>query len=482
MKFIGRRQEFKILEEFYAWKQSSLLVVKGRRRIGKSRLVNEFADNKVFYRFEGLAPDKGVTAQDQRNEFILAMRQYFTDLPYIDSKDWSAIFYELSKQVIKSRKNRSEKLVILFDEISWMAEKDRTFLAKLKKAWDNYFKGEMNVMLILCSSISLWVEKNILESTAFVGRISYVMKLSELPLNRCKEFWGQQLENTSAYDILKYLSITGGVPLYLEHIQANLPVDENIRRLCFSSGGLLFREFNNIFYDLFGKSYGKYKKIVKILAEKTSSIEDLAKKLGLVRSGDLMKSINNLIEAGFVSRDYTWSIGDDQFGKLSRLRLSDNYLRFYLRYLEKNKQKILNDQFEETSLSNLKGWSTVTGLQFENLVLNNRKLIWKYLDLNPDDIVVDGAYFQSKTKKTESCQVDYMIQTKYNNLFVCEVKFSRNLVDTKVINECKRKIERIHRPKSFSCFPVLIHVNGVTDGIIDSCYFTKILSFDEFFE
>lgn len=249
-------------------------------------------------------------------------------------------------------------------------------------------------MLILCGSISSWIEKNILSSTAFLGRIHYVMTLNELPLLDCTQFWDNKHSHVSPYDQLKYLAVTGGVPLYLEIMNPKIPVDENIQALCFDRGGLLFREFDNIFHDLFDKRSDYYKNIVSVLVHEPTDMEGICRRLAIASGGVITSYLNDLVEAGFLSRDYGWSFKTGRATKSSRYRLSDNYLRFYLRYIEKQKDKIERGHYQGHSLSTLPEWSIIMGLQFENLVMNNRPLIWKQLNLAPCDIVNDGAYFQ----------------------------------------------------------------------------------------
>ena len=93
-----------------------------------------------------------------------------------------------------------------------MGSKDPTFLGKLKTAWDLYFKNNPQLVLILCGSISSWIEENILSSTGFMGRISLDIILEELPLYECNEFWNAEQNRASAFDKLKVLSVMGGVP------------------------------------------------------------------------------------------------------------------------------------------------------------------------------------------------------------------------------------------------------------------------------
>ena len=117
-------------------------------------------------------------------------------------------------------------------------------------------------MLIICGSVSSWIEKNILSNTGFLGRISIDLVLEELPLIDCLKFWRKTKERLSPYEFFKVLSVTGGVPKYLEEILPEQSAETNIQRLCFKPQGLLFREFEQIFSDLFSRRSALYKKII----------------------------------------------------------------------------------------------------------------------------------------------------------------------------------------------------------------------------
>lgn len=125
------------LNDLLIKKTASLVVIKGRRRIGKSRLVEEFAPGKLFYRFSGLAPIGGITAEHQRKGFAYLLNQQ-TGLPEIQMTDWSKLFSLLYERAKVGR------VIIFFDEITWMAQGDPNFLPKLKNAWDLYCKKTHN--------------------------------------------------------------------------------------------------------------------------------------------------------------------------------------------------------------------------------------------------------------------------------------------------------------------------------------------------
>ena len=102
-------------------------------------------------------------------------------------------------------------------------------------------------------------------------------------------------------------------------------------------------------------------------------------------------------------------------------------------------------------------------------------MIHDKLEIRPEEIINDNPYFQRQNAKQQGCQIDYLIHLKYNRLYICEVKFSKNPIPFKVIEELKQKIDRLTIPKGFSCIPVLICTNGVSDEVSDSGYFGKII-------
>ncbi len=475
MEFVGRKEELEALKSLKERKKASLVIIKGRRRIGKSRLVIEFYErNKKkykFYSFSGNAPSSSTTAEEQKLFFVLQIKKYFN--VSLRHDHWYEILWFLSEQI------KNENAIVLFDEISWMGSKDPEFLSTLKTLWDQGFQQNPNLMLVICGSVSSWIDQNIILSTGFVGRISLVLTLKELSLKESSLFWGSQSHKISAQEKLKLLSITGGIPRYLEEIDPHLSAEDNIKKLCFDPSGVLYQDFDVIFSDLFSKRAAKYKEIVLALANGSLERLDLIKRLNISVNGVFSAYLDDLIKAGFLQRDISWSFNKKVSSKLSLYRLSDNYVRFYLKYIEPNRDKIEKGFFKDIHLSTFPGWSTIMGLQIENLVLNNRKEVLDKLGISTATIVNDGPYFQRKTARFPGCQIDYLIQTKLNEIYVVEIKFYNKELGTSVISEVNEKIKRLIRPKNFSIRPSLVHVNGVIPAVEDSHEFTKIIDLSE---
>jgi uncharacterized protein len=470
--FLGRKDELNELEALFNKKTASLVTMRGRRRVGKSRLIEEFSKGKTFFSFSGIPPEEGVTAQAQRDVFAQQLGAQI-GLSGFQSQDWSDLFTLLARQTARGR------VVILFDEISWMGSQDPTFLGKFKNAWDREFQKNPKLIFILCGSVSAWIDKNIISSTAFFGRISLYLTLDELPLHDSNELLKKQGFRGSVHETFKILSVMGGIPWYLNQIQPKLTADDNIKNLCFSKAGVLFNEFDLIFHDLFEKRSETYLPIVDLLAEGPLGFSQICDKLGYQKSGSISAYLDELMLSGFITRDYTWNLKSGKSSRLSHFRLSDNYLRFYIKFIKPNKPKILLNQFKETGIEVLPGWRSILGLQFENLVLKNRSKIWEKLGLKSTDIVMDNPFFQRKSEKTPGCQIDYLIQTRFNTVFAVEIKFAQRELKQDILEEMKDKLDRLVLPRRFSCWPVLIHVNGVHESVEDSGYFTEIINFGE---
>ena len=398
--FIGRKKELAKLNDLLSKKVASLVVVKGRRRIGKSRLIEEFARNKKYYIFSGLPPVENTTAESQLNEFARQLSAQ-TGLPEIIANDWSKLFLLLGEKIKQGR------IIVLLDEISWMGSMDPDFLGKLKNAWDISFKQNPELILILCGSVSYWIEKNIISSTGFFGRISLKITLEDLHLYECNQLFKHIGFNRSIHEKFQLLSVMGGIPRYIELVNPKYSALENIKQLCFEKDGILTDEFHFIFHDLFGHRGTLYRSIVESLSLGPLEYMDIADSLKYTSSGALSGYLEELIVSGFIKRDYTWSLktGKDS-SRLSKFRLSDNYIRFYLKYIAPELGQIQKGQFSDSSLVSKANFSAIMGYQLENLVLNNRSAIINLLGLKPEEILSDNPFFQHKTTKQKGCQID----------------------------------------------------------------------------
>lgn len=464
--FIGRTRELGLLRRLLRKRSSSLVVLKGRRRIGKSRLAREYARDfakSVF--LSGLPPDPSATAQGQRDDFARQLRDEL-GVEQPPSDDWLTMFRCLA------RSTSAGKVLVVLDEISWLGSLDPTFLGKLKTAWDLHFKKNPHLVLVIAGSMSAWIERNILSSTGFFGRVSLEIHLRELPLHECRLFWGQHDALVSCQEKLRLLMVTGGVPRYLEEIDPTSPAETNIRSMCFAREGLLYSEFDRIFSDLFGTRAPTYRRMVERIADGPATASQVLDSMGVGKSGTYSAYLDDLVRTGYLSRDHTWSIKTARESKLSRYRLADNYLRFYLKYIAPNRRRIAAGAYHGPS-----AWPTIAGLQFENLMLSNRVRLHELLGVDSREIVYDNPYFRRATSRAPGCQIDYLIQTGFGTLFVVEAKFTKREIGPGIIKEVQDKIQRLRPPRGYSVRPVLIHASGVHEAVVESELFASIVDF-----
>jgi uncharacterized protein len=469
--FFGRDQELLRLAELSTKKSASLVVIKGRRRIGKSRLTDEFARRLPSYaslHFQALPPSARLTPAQEREDFAQQIARQLR-IPPPRADDWNTLLWTLADRTAQGR------YLVILDEINWMGLGDPTFLGKLKNAWDLHFSRNSRLILILSGSMSSWIVRNILHHTGFVGRVSLDITLSELSLPLCSLFWGEERHRVTAYEKLRLLAVTGGVPRYLEEINPALSADANIQRMCFSREGLLFTEFDNIFTDLFSRRNLTYRRLVSSLVDGPLDLDGIYRALGSAKTGKISDYADDLVQTGLLARDHTWSLKTGSESKLSRLRLSDNYIRFYLKFIEPNRRRI-----ERRTLSRLPNIDSILGLQFENLILRNRHCVFERLDIDPNDVVYDNPYFQRRTQRQRGCQIDYLIQTRGRTLYVCEIKFSKSPVPASVITEMAEKTRRLSIPRNMSYRPVLLYAGELSAAVEESDDFTAKIDFGEF--
>lgn len=474
MSFVGRKKELSLLKDLLDLKKSSLVTVQGRRRIGKSTLIKEFARRQkiTFYEFQGLAPRSGLTNQDQLNHFGETLAGYL-GMANIHFESWGQALAGLNNLVTKKGPT-----LILLDEISWAGGKDNDFAGKLKDQWDRTLSLNTNLILVLCGSVSSWIEENILKNSGFAGRVSLELHLKELSIAESKELLSSQRQGKiTTNDLAQYLCVTGGVPKYLEEIATNYPVQDNIFKLCFESSGILFTEFDRIFSEVFGRRHLTYTKILLTLRDGPKEPSEVAKAIGHPINSDFTNYLTDLNLGGFIRRDYTWNF-HGSLSRLSQLRISDNYTRFYLKYIYPRKDKIMKHPFPREQGLVLLNWNSIMGIQFESLILNNLTTLIPKIRINESEIIQIGPYFQNRTKRLPGVQIDLLILTNKKVIHQVEIK-SGPIVKKGIIDEVREKNKRLKMPKGFSVRNHLIYGGELSDSITEANFFDTLISFEE---
>ena len=470
--FYGRDDDFDELNALWRKRTASLVTCRGRRRIGKSTLIEEFArrSGARFLKLEGIAPDKGVSNRVQLDAFRSQLVRQ-TKMSCNAFADWSEAFAELDSCL------DGRKTVLLLDEISWMGKFDVGFPGELKIAWDNLFKRHDRLVVFLCGSVSTWISKNILNNTGFVGRASLNMVVRELPLDVCLKFWGRRAHRTSVRDIADILSVTGGVPRYLEEVDPSLTADENIRRMCFSPNAMLRDDFSKIFNIVFGDNAVAKRRILETLAEAPMTLSEICTRLKVERSGNMSGHLEDLEVAGFVSGDPVIVPVTGRLAKQRRYRLRDNYTRFYLKYIMPNVLAIDNGSFRFNSVDALKGWDSMMGLQFENLVLSNLPRLLPMLGMDRVLLKSAAPFRQMPTSRRRGCQIDLLLQSD-RKVCVVEIKRKRD-IGREIEDEVEAKVDSLSLPRDVSVRTALVYEGALAPSVEADGYFDAIVPFGE---
>ncbi|MBQ7178247.1 MAG: ATP-binding protein, partial [Victivallales bacterium] len=390
--FFGREEQLEQLKTLLSKRSASLVTCRGRRRIGKSTLIEFFAERFKcrFIKIEGRRPQQDMSNEDELTTFAQQL-SWQAEAEKTPPSCWMDAFRRLNSQI-----NDDEMTVVLLDEISWLAHYDKCFADDLKIAWDNLFKKHSRLILVLCGSVSSWLRDNIIDNSAYLGRRSLDLIVKELPLKDCVKFWGKAASRIDAREIIDVLSVTGGIPRYLEEINPSLSAADNIRRLCFLPNSVLRADFDEMFRDVITTEQTFSGNVLRALANGSKTGAEIAQELKLEKNGRTASVLARLVEAGLVSADVCLNPETGKKAREIRYRLKDNYSRFYLKYIEPMKSIIDAGAFDLVTLEALEGIDAVMGLAFENLVVNNYRELLNALNLN-GTIITSAAPYRRNT-------------------------------------------------------------------------------------
>lgn len=471
--FFGRQDQIEQLAALWGKRTSSLVTCRGRRRIGKSTLIKEFAKKSGarFLKIEGARPEEGFSNADELCSFseqLAAQTGCERTLP----ENWLEAFIRLDREI-----NDDQKTIILLDEISWMGYYDPMFANTIRVAWENYWKDHDRLIVVLCGSVSTWIKENFIDNASYMGRRSLDLVVGELPLKECVKFWGRAAERVNPKEIIDVLSVTGGVPRYLEEVNPSLSADENIRQMCFLPNSILRTDFDEMFTDVITHQPVFTARVLECLVDGPRSVTDIAGLLKEEKGGRMSAALARLSESGFVSDDAGKNPETGADIREKKFRLKDNYARFYLKYVAPVKRVIDTGFFKFTGIGQFSGWDAIKGLQFENLVVNNAVELLSPLHLNRTLVLSAAPYFRkaSESSGKEGIQIDLLLQTKMSYCIV-EVKRKAS-IGREVIEEVERKRRLLSHPKSVSVRTALVYEGELAPSVEADGFFDAIVRF-----
>lgn len=466
--FVGRKEELKLLENCYRDSNSKLIVVYGRRRIGKSSLVQEFLKGKKnIYTAEGI---EGGSQKTQIKEFVRSMSSQVKD-PFfgkINFSDWSDLFTYLANNIFSRQKG---KKIIFLDELQWLASGRGKLASLLKFYWDNHWKKQ-GLMLILCGSVASFMIKKVINSSALYGRIDHEILLGSLkPSEAIEIFRGKR----NKHEVLKYLLLFGGVPKYLEEIRLNESFKSNIVSMCFEPSGFMVNEVDKIFYNQFRETK-TYLNIAQAVIDKALSFDEISKKLKISSGGSLKLYLDNLEKAEIIKAYTPYCRGLNT--KFKKYRLSDEFLIFYYKYIKPNHHIIKEHKAKNLFESKVQPkWQPWLGLSFERFCVKHAMYLAENMGF-ADEVINLGPYF---SREDNQFQIDLVYVRTDKVISICEIKYYDKSVTTKIIPEVERKINLLPIPKDHTVEKVIISPYGIDQALKDSAFFDHVVDINLIF-
>ena len=470
--FFGREGQIEQLESLWRKRVGSLVTCRGRRRIGKSTLIEQFAKKTAsrFIKIEGIKPKPKFANENELEAFAMQLAAQ-TGADPTPPGNWLNAFIRLNDKI-----RDDERTVVLLDEVSWLGHYDEMFADTLRIAWENYWKKHDRLIVVLCGSVSTWIRENVIDNSAYLGRRSLDLVVGELPLKECVRFWGAQAERVAAKEIVDILSVTGGVPRYLEEIDPGLSADENLKRMCYSPNSILRMDFDEMFNDVITNQPRLTADVLRTLVDGPLSATEISAALQMEKGGRVSAALFQLSEAGFVCGDAARNPETGAAIRERRYRLSDNYSRYYLKFVERVTKAIDSGSYAFTSLSKLSGWDTVMGLQFENLVVNHYTELLPHLHLGGTVIMSAAPYRKiGRRDRNKGCQVDLLLQAE-NMLYFVEAKRQQK-IEASVVRDVDEKIRRVSRPTGVSARAALVYDGELAPSIETDGYFDAVVPF-----
>lgn len=468
MEFIGRKNESDLLKKWDG-RESMISVIYGRRRVGKTRLIEETFKNDKIFKFEGI---EGQNIHESQREFFRQMVALFSlsELHGFQPVGWQGLFVQLSKAI------GAKQCIVLFDEFQWMAGEREAMISELKFAWDNQFIKNNKVHLILCGSVSSFMVKKVLRSRALYGRIKVEIQLQPLTI---PEVVPAFINKRSLQDILELYMVTGGIPQYLKMVDPIKSPLLNIENLCFSRNGFLVNELDRIFISHFGKN-PHYRCIVSFLAKnRWSDRDELKKQCGMESGGRITSYLEDLILAGFIEKFSCLKSGKES-GK-ARYRLSDFYLLFYFNFIDGTIKKIQNSS-QQLPISHYlpdQKYSSWQGSAFERICIAHQQLIADKLGFGA--VRYDAGSWFSSGVSEKKAQIDLLYIRADRVITVCEIKYSGKPPNKQLIEDMERKIGCFPNKKKYAMEKALICLTPPTKELINEGYFNAILTAENIF-
>ena len=473
---IGREKEIQELRKALQSDRPEFVVLYGRRRVGKTFLIDSVYGEATVFRHAGLPPKKATPKERmklQLDAFAVSLRRVGGEVPEAGFVSWMDAFFHL--ELFLKTLSKDKKRVVFLDELPWMDTVSSNFLDAFHYFWSNFLCYQNHFVLAVTGSASSWILENIVnDDQGFYRRDTHEILLKPFSLRETRKLLTENGLHFSSYEVAQIYMAAGGVPYYLNYFLAGESVAQNIDRIFFGSGAKLSDEFKKLFTSQF-TSPELCEKIVRVLADKSIGLPagELAEAVGLKSSGSFYGVLRALVSSGFL-QEYSL------FGQRQRdvyFKLVDPFCYFYLKQVEPHEA---DAHYWSKNLSS-SSMAAFYGYAFELVCFGHIEQIESALGISGIRTRV-APFFQRNEEG--SAQIDMVIRRADNVTNLCEAKwsgeeFAMNKAEHLSL-ERKKGVLSSHLLKRESIHCVLLTTFGLRNGEYCSD-FDRVITLDDLF-
>ncbi len=334
--FVGRTAELNLLDELYASRKSEFLVLYGRRRVGKTRLLTEWLTTRA------IKPIFFVSEQDSKESLLRQFSQivYKKAFPALSTPgtfsfaNWDQVWNQIGELA------KQERLVVFIDEFTYLLAADAALASNLQRAWDAILENT-NIFLCISGSHLGMMVRGVLSGTApLYGRTTAKMELKPLPFGLTKSYFSRY---PAAERVMLY-SVFGGIPHYWRLIDQKKSISDNIKRLLLSPGGNLRDEPRILLNDYLNEP-NNYIAILRAIANGYATPKEIETFTG-IPTLHLPQYISNLANTGYVAKKLPVTAGPSS--RAGRHFITDPFLRFYYRFIQSRLTQLEMGEIDQT--------------------------------------------------------------------------------------------------------------------------------------
>lgn len=408
----GRQDEIRRLEHCMSEENAQLIILYGRRRIGKTYLITEFFDGRFDFKLTGAYNEnRDVQLRHFAEEMSGHIRQQ-VEIP----QDWPAAFRLLQDYL--SSLPKDEKHVVFFDEMPWLDTSHSGFLPAFEYFWNDYGSSVRNLVFIVCGSASSWMTKHIAQNKGgLFNRQTCSLYLRPFTLYETEQYLLSRNIGWSRYDIAECYMALGGIPYYLSLLSPEKSLSDNIDNLFFRKRSELWNEFSQLYRTLFSSSE-KYIRIVELLSSKRSgfSRKEIAQQTGFPENGKLSEMLTDLVNSDFIRAEASFGKKQNE----TKYQLKDYYSWFYFRFI---KDQYGRDEHFWRNTYSSPAKNAWCGLTFEQVCKDHIPQIKQKLGIA--GVLAEESSWKIKgSEEHNGAQIDLLIDRRDHVINLCEIKYA----------------------------------------------------------